>query len=296
MNKGQLLEWLEEAQERARKFSKAEGLPYIYPYDLSDIRKFTQQKGSAKDLLRQALRERYTFGAGPISPRWRKESYPEDIEEMIEFPEIGVVVVLSPRKWMSPYPSPEDFRPELHVNRGRDGKLYVKACIQSRYQKWSSHPLKYIYRTHLSYMVKDESIYFLVKYRLHRGIGDTRKSVREFTYLFGIADSSPFVTRVSPNVDSVEEALEWMKPAEVRKAEEEGRTVLRQGDVFFVELRAKTKKITDYTLPSNHHIVHMNGKAVIAHHEHSYLELPHPHFKPVVRKEVTVEGVGRFSD
>ena len=60
----------------------------------------------------------------------------------------------------------------------------------------------------------------------------------------------------------------------------------------FVELKSRRKTIFDYykegKLPSNHIPVEENGKIYIKHHEHSYLELPHPFFKPVIRKTLDV--------
>ena len=53
--------------------------------------------------------------------------------------------------------------------------------------------------------------------------------------LGGWDDNGMWAVRVPGSIVGVAEALAWLKPAEVRKAEEQGRRVLRQGDVWIVE-------------------------------------------------------------
>lgn len=45
--------------------------------------------------------------------------------------------------------------------------------------------------------------------------------------------------RVPRTVNTVEEALRFLEPAEVRRAREEGRGLLRQGDIYFIEMRRR---------------------------------------------------------
>jgi len=172
-------------------------------------------------------------------------------------------------------PKPSYFRPILKLNRkNRTGILII---FEGTYKNYNS----------LECMILDKkeinsNFYILIGYTLYR------KNLRfgrykEFNYLVGYDDNSIFVERVSPKLSRIDETLNWLKPFEVIKAEKEKRKVLRQGDVFFVELKTKRKKISDYRLPFNHRL--LNDKIVI-HHEHSTLILPHPYFKPVLRKSL----------
>jgi len=179
------------------------------------------------------------------------------------------------------HPTPERFRPQvLGVNPKT--KTALIRVYEGRY-----HSNRHDNRLTFSYDAKEtpDGFAVLVKYSLYRS-GLEYGRYREFSYVVGFGDGSSFVDRVSPEVDSVEEALEWMKPAEVRKAEAEGRKVLRQGDVFFVELRSRRRSLKDYNLPSNHRVVVEGNTVKVVHHEHSVLILPHAYFKPVVRKTI----------
>jgi len=89
-----------------------------------------------------------------------------------------------------------------------------------------------------------------------------------------------WVSRVPKNISSVGEALEYLKPAAVRRAEKEGRKIFRQGDIFFVEQRTKNFK----DLPRSHR-VQEDGRTIV-HEEHGTLALPHARFKAMLRKTV----------
>ncbi|MEN6304895.1 MAG: hypothetical protein ABFD96_19345 [Armatimonadia bacterium] len=69
-------------------------------------------------------------------------------------------------------------------------------------------------------------------------------------YLCGRDDNGRWAVRVPSTVERVSEALEVLKPAPVRKAEEAGRTVLRQGDVYAVQTTRRYDGAGE--LPSNH--------------------------------------------
>ncbi len=69
-------------------------------------------------------------------------------------------------------------------------------------------------------------------------------------YLVGTDDNGPFAVRLPSSVETVEQAIETLEPAEVRKARAEGRTVLRQGDVYVVALRGGRDNFS--ALPESH--------------------------------------------
>lgn len=52
-------------------------------------------------------------------------------------------------------------------------------------------------------------------------------------YLVGV-DGAPFVAQIKNTIDTLAEALESLKPAAVKRAEESGITVQRQGDWWFI--------------------------------------------------------------
>ena len=76
--------------------------------------------------------------------------------------------------------------------------------------------------------------------------------------------------RVGPSVETIDEALDYLKPAAVKRAEAEGKKVLRQGDIYFVP--AKRPNYAD--LAGTRHEVR---DGVVYHPEHGTLILPGPH-------------------
>ena len=81
-----------------------------------------------------------------------------------------------------------------------------------------------------------------------RRFGSRRASLR---YLHGRDDNGAWALRVPGTADSIEAALAAIVPAEVRRAEDEGRGILRQGDVYAVELRRRG--VNDATLAGTRH-------------------------------------------
>jgi len=75
--------------------------------------------------------------------------------------------------------------------------------------------------------------------------------------------------RVGPSVETIDEALEYLKPAAVRRAEKEGKTVLRQGDFYFVPSRRPNYLALSGTR-------HEFRDGVVYHPEHGALALPGP--------------------
>ena len=91
--------------------------------------------------------------------------------------------------------------------------------------------------------------------------------------------------RVGPNVKSIEEALDYIKPAAVRRAEEEGKNIKRQGDIYFIPQRNWNLNVLRRT---NHKVIYkdkewdfvtpLNGeKVIISHATHGNLILETPH-------------------
>lgn len=72
------------------------------------------------------------------------------------------------------------------------------------------------------------------------------------TYLCGIDDSGPWAVRVPGSMGSVREAEDWLEPAEVQRARQAGRTVLRQGDVYVIQMQRDRAAASAATLPEHH--------------------------------------------
>jgi hypothetical protein len=73
-------------------------------------------------------------------------------------------------------------------------------------------------------------------------------------YLVGV-DGSPFVAQVSSNINNLADALESLKPAEVKRAEAAGTRVKRQGDWYFVPVnRAPRGKVQSNVALDDDHI------------------------------------------
>jgi len=96
--------------------------------------------------------------------------------------------------------------------------------------------------------------------------------------------------RVPSTLEKVDEALSWTMPAQVKKAEKEGRAVFRLYDMFFVEFKSKRYTIFDYELPEKFQVNQAKNedKVVIRYNKKYTLHLPHSHFKPVAIKELPI--------
>jgi hypothetical protein len=93
------------------------------------------------------------------------------------------------------------------------------------------------------------------------------------SYLVGHDDSGAWAIRVPRTIHTIREALEWSVPQAVRTAEDDGRKIYRQGDVFLVELRSGRDNLTALN-PTRHEIrPYRQGRALI-HPEHSPVYLP----------------------
>lgn len=69
-------------------------------------------------------------------------------------------------------------------------------------------------------------------------------------YLCGVDDNGKFAVRVSGTCKTVRDAVDFLEPAEVKKARESQRRVLRQGDVYVVEMKRDSARQSD--LPPRH--------------------------------------------
>lgn len=95
---------------------------------------------------------------------------------------------------------------------------------------------------------------------------------QERTWLVGREDEQVWTHQVYNTHDTIEAALDFMKPAEVQWLADKGRTVIRQGDVFFVEM-IRTSNF-DALEGTRHNVEQSDDDTVtITHPEHDNLEL-----------------------
>lgn len=93
----------------------------------------------------------------------------------------------------------------------------------------------------------------------------------ERTWLVGRDDGQHWAQQVQNPHETIEDALDFMVPAEVKRLESEGREVIRQGDVFFVEMiRSSNFDALDGT---RHEIEEHGDKTLVTHPEHTGVEL-----------------------
>lgn len=99
----------------------------------------------------------------------------------------------------------------------------------------------------------------------------------------GIDDGQVFIERIPYGTSTIEDAEEWLKPAEVKKAEAEGRRVKRQGDVFLIEMKRRATMAP----PSSHQVRETEKGFEIEHPQHGLLRLEGHNWKSVQRKTMS---------
>lgn len=83
--------------------------------------------------------------------------------------------------------------------------------------------------------------------------------------------SGYFCRRVPASCSTVTDALVWLQPAEVKKALAEGRKVIRQGDVYLIEMKRGDNLSA---LPRNH--TWNRDTRAVEHPEHGPIHVPYP--------------------
>jgi hypothetical protein len=114
------------------------------------------------------------------------------------------------------------------------------------------------------------------------------KRFRTLSILAGRDDAGYWAVRVPGTIGSVAAGLRWLEPAVVRKAREDGRRVLRQGDIFIVERTRDA--MADTSLPSGH--TWDAATRTLTHGAHAHLHVPFPAL-PVPQSTLPSNGIGR---
>lgn len=71
-------------------------------------------------------------------------------------------------------------------------------------------------------------------------------------YLCGVDDAGKWAVRVPGACSTVSDAIAALEPAEVVRAREQGRRILRQGDIYAVELKRDRAAVSAAQLPESH--------------------------------------------
>lgn len=116
-----------------------------------------------------------------------------------------------------------------------------------------------------------------------RAVGNYRASL---SILGGFDDNGLWAVRVPGTISTVADGLAWLKPAAVRKAEEDGKRVLRQGDVWIVE-RVRDA-MSDDDLPNGHR---WDGASrTVRHGDHAPVHVP---FAAIAIRQSTLAANGQ---
>ncbi|MDD5589526.1 MAG: hypothetical protein PHP92_05700 [Candidatus Nanoarchaeia archaeon] len=97
-----------------------------------------------------------------------------------------------------------------------------------------------------------------------------------------------FSIRIPNSCKTIAEAWKKIKPAAVIKAEDENRQVIRQGDVYFIQM--KSKCILG-RLPQNHNVEKTETGYIIHHPEHQTTILTGFNWKCCIQKDTTKKNI-----
>jgi hypothetical protein len=109
------------------------------------------------------------------------------------------------------------------------------------------------------------------------------------SWLAGHDDSGYWAVRVPGTILGIDEALDWITPAAVQRAESQGRQVLRQGDVYLVEKRRGPDNTRD--LPRRHYFD--PETRTLSHSDHADLHIPWP-FRAYAQRQLSSTSQGAF--
>jgi hypothetical protein len=110
-------------------------------------------------------------------------------------------------------------------------------------------------------------------------------------YLCGHEDKQDWAVRIPATIDNIKEALDWLTPSEVKKAQKD-RPVERQGDMYFYPLMAKKNNFKAIE-GTNHYLAQkLNGDWLIVHPQHGDVPLSQKHgWKAVQQKQMADNGL-----
>lgn len=81
------------------------------------------------------------------------------------------------------------------------------------------------------------------------------------SYLCGEDDNGVWAVRIPGTIKNVKDALDWIKPSYVKKAEENKKRVLRQGDLYIVE--TKRDQFNEDSMVNRSHFWYRNSRVLV---------------------------------
>jgi len=176
-----------------------------------------------------------------------------------------------PKPWLDPKLRPGyDYRRELIARRdarllaegaaeANRRRLWTPTCSPNEASLWDYDPQAGIWLMGVE-----------KKYHYSNRFGDWW--VRA-AWLCGRDEGRTWAVRVPGTMASVAEALDWLTPAEVKRAQAEGRQVIRQGDVYFIQKKRRPDNLR--ALRGTRHSFDPETR-VVTHPEHRPVHLPWP--------------------
>jgi hypothetical protein len=93
------------------------------------------------------------------------------------------------------------------------------------------------------------------------------------SFLCGHADKQDWAVRVPGTITTVQKALDYITPGEVKRAQRAGKKVFRQGDIYFFPLRIYYNDL-ESLWGTNHNPAAVTGGITITHPQHPSVTLP----------------------
>ena len=105
--------------------------------------------------------------------------------------------------------------------------------------------------------------------------GELQKATRDrrASFLCGTEDGQDWAVRVPGTLHTIKDALHWITPGPVRQAIKKGKTVHRQGDMYFIPMRIGGPDL-DALWSSGHTASRGADGITVLHDQHPSLFLP----------------------
>lgn len=118
-------------------------------------------------------------------------------------------------------------------------------------------------------------VHYAWKARNRNVWGDTQKATRDkhASFLCGTEDGQDWAVRVPGTLYTIKDALHWITPGPVRQAIKKGKTVYRQGDMYFIPLQISGPDL-DALYGSGHTAARGTDGITVTHGQHPDLLLP----------------------
>lgn len=150
------------------------------------------------------------------------------------------------RKWSNPDPLPTKHGQMTARFVERNRQIFVREIARRGFDTTITE--RYDKEVQLKVQDRKDGLWLLACSGWRHYSNSFGQRYTEIAYLCGTDDNGVWAVRVPGNTVTVDQALEYTIPAEVKKAHEKGKRILRQGDVFAIEL----KRDGDHSLPRGH--------------------------------------------